>query len=137
MSVTKFKLGLPASTSTPQNPVLSSTGSEYMTFQINPRTWDEDLQGGSIVYTLSGNPKVSTTRVGHNNVSLNFQKMTDAQKQSLDNFINMNTTLVLVDDSSNSYEIVINPGSYRKNRRRSTFSEQVTWEVSLQIIVLN
>lgn len=137
MPVTKFKIGLPDSTSTPQNPVLSSITSEYMTFQINPRTWDEDLQGGNIVYTLSGNPKVSSTRVGHNNVSLNFQKMTDTQKQLLDAFINRNTTLVLVDDSSSSYEIVIVPGSYRKNRRRTTFLEQVTWEISLQVIVLN
>lgn len=137
MAYSKFKIGLPSSSSTPQTPVLSTTPSDYIQFDINPRSWEEDLQGGNMTTTLSGNPKVSTTRVGNKHVSLNFQKMSDSKKESLSNFINQNTTLVVVDDSGNTFEIVVVPGSFRCSRKRSTFFEQVSWEVNIQVVVLN
>lgn len=133
MSVTKFQLGRPASNSTPATPVM---GGPSMTFTINPNTWEETLSGGSMKQVISGNPRLSTTQIPKRMFTINWMKLSELEKQALDGYISLCTTLVLKDDTGTYYEVVTVPGSYRSGRRRSIKDELVSWTASVQFMIL-
>lgn len=137
MSFSKFKLGLPSSSSTPQAPELTTSVADYIQFTINPQQWNETFQGGKVVTTVSGKVRNINTAIPHKQVSISFDKISADEKVFLDRLVYLNTKLVIMDDTATYYECVILPSSYRPVRRKSTLTEQVSWSVVFDITVLN
>lgn len=132
MSFRRFAVGAATSASTPTSPVIDT--SDYYVFSVNPSVMDGQHAGGQLITTLAGAPRVTTTQTPLETFALRWQKISStAKKDETDDYFNRNTKLVLINDQNYAWEVVIVPGSYRANRRRSVAgtAESYTCEVSI------
>jgi len=136
MAVVKFQIGKADSSSTPSSPVIDS--GDYYVFTINPRTWEGSWDGGVMLHTISGKPRVSTTQLPDEVITLDWQKVTATEKKDeCDYYFLLNEKLVLIDDQSVAREVVVVPGSYRASRRRSVYGELESYTVQVQLRILH
>ena len=130
----KFIVGLAAAASTKDSPILDED--DYYEFFINPETWDGSYQGGVLSTTISGAPRVSTTQLPTDAITIRWPYLTATVKRTkCDYYFLLNKKLILIDDQRYMMEVVVNPGSYVYSRRRSIKGEPESYQVQVQLIV--
>lgn len=130
----RFIIGTASTTSTPDSPKIHAT--DFYEFAINPVSWDGSYNGGTLVTTISGSPRVSTTQVPKDTINISWPKLTSTAKRTYcDYYFLMNKKLILIDDQRYMYEVVVAPSSYKYARRRSTNSEVESYTVKVMLIL--
>lgn len=132
MSFRRMAVGSADSSSATNDPVISTTDNHV--FTINPTVMNQQFVGGQLVRTLSGSPRVTTTQTPLETFALRWSKIpATTKKDELDRYFNRNTKLVFINDQNYAWEVIVVPGSYRANRRRSTKDEPESYDCEITL----